>query len=206
MDTRKSPISSNAIDLILHVGKDNYTVPGYIREAREWGVSKRIPGKSIPEGIVPGVSRLFLWHDEVIPIVEAPGKTLKGVVDFLITNGGIFAAAAETDLAEPWRPEELLLPADYVPPNVLTVTMAIQDSPRRAEIERTFDIRWQGGVFCWTYLGKIQCVLANDVEELPDEAKALGDAVEGVHIEYVGADGEPLEDEHTFPTTQDNEE
>lgn len=52
-------------DLLMWVGKDFYpTVGGFIEEAREHGVNKRIPVVGTPPPVVPGFTRLFLahWH------------------------------------------------------------------------------------------------------------------------------------------------
>lgn len=50
-------------DLLMWVGKDFYpTVGGFIEEAREHGVNKRIPAVGEPPPVVPGFTRLFLAH------------------------------------------------------------------------------------------------------------------------------------------------
>ena len=51
------------VDIIMWIGEDNYTVSEFIEEAKAMGVSKRIPANSIPEGIIPGRSRLSLSRD-----------------------------------------------------------------------------------------------------------------------------------------------
>jgi hypothetical protein len=48
LEARQHPVDPNAIDLLMMIGADHYTVPTYIREARSAGVSKRIPSTSIP--------------------------------------------------------------------------------------------------------------------------------------------------------------
>lgn len=50
-------------DLLMWVGKDFYpTVGGFIEEAREYGVNKRLPAVGEPPPVVPGFTRLFLAH------------------------------------------------------------------------------------------------------------------------------------------------
>lgn len=50
-------------DLLMWVGKDFYpTVGGFIEEAREHGVNKRLPAVGEPPPVVPGFTRLFLAH------------------------------------------------------------------------------------------------------------------------------------------------
>jgi len=50
-------------DLLMWVGKDSYpTAAGFIDEAMEHGVNKRIPAIGEPPTVVPGFTRLFLAH------------------------------------------------------------------------------------------------------------------------------------------------
>ena len=54
------------IDIIMWAGEEHYTVGSFIREAERMGVSKRIPRTAIPEGIVPGQSRILIKHRQAI--------------------------------------------------------------------------------------------------------------------------------------------
>lgn len=187
METMPSPFMKSAIDLLMHVGSDNYTVPRYLREAKEWGVSKRIPGNSIPEGIVPGVSRLFLWHSEVIPLVRAEEKNLQDVALWLVKLGVLSEEKYHVfEFDRPWHPEEILLPSSFVPPFILKLTCMIQDLEldKRRELEREFKIEWQGAIFSWTYIAKPQFV-TNKQGEAPAEVVAqYGDKLDYVNVTY----------------------
>jgi hypothetical protein len=181
----------------MYVGSE-YTVPAYIREAREWGVSKRIPANSIPEGIVPNVSRLFLWHTEVIPMIRAAGKTMADLAEKLVGMGWLGADQVLLyDLDEPWSPAEQLLPDSYVPPDILVLTNVIQEQEPaiRREIEKEFGIEWQGAVFCWTYLSKPQLVVPNGQEVTDGVIDQFGPDIDYVTVRYQGSEGEEESDE-----------
>jgi hypothetical protein len=192
----------DAVDLLAQVGADNYTVPQFIREAKMAGVSKRIPAKSIPHGIVPGVSRLFLWHSMCIPLVRAEGQSMFDLVTRLIEMGKLSTDEARVlELDEPWCPDALLLPADYVPPFILRLTCIIQDlpGPERSKLEKDFEIEWQGGCFAYTFLGQVQVVMPKNAtdDDIPEHFRELGDEVEYVKVDYTEADPQatPLFDE-----------
>jgi hypothetical protein len=192
LEARKHPVDSIAIDLLMMIGSDRYTVPAYIREARAAGVSKRIPSTGIPQGIVPGLSRLFLWHNQVIPLVRAEGKSLFDLVTRLIEMGKLNQDTARTlELAEHWCPTDLLLPADYVPAHILRVTCIIQDlkPSERRKLEKDFEIEWQGAVFSWSYLGRVQCVVPENATEddIPEHLRGRDD-LDFVKVDYIEDD------------------
>ena len=179
-----------AVDLLMLVG-DEYTVPAYIRESQAAGVSKRIPATAIPQGIVPGISRLFLWHMKVIPVVGVDGLSMFDLVTGLINMAKLTVDEAKTfELNDPWKPDDLpLLPYSYVPQHILRLTCIIQDLParQRKQFEDDFKIEWQPAVFSWCHLGKVQYVLPNDASEadIPDAVMAMADEVDFVKVEYV---------------------
>jgi hypothetical protein len=182
-----NPLYPKAIDLLMHVG-EVYTVPEYIKEAKQWGVSKRIPLDGIPNGIIPNVSRIFLWHSEVIPLIRAEGKTLGSLALKLLEMGLLdLTAIIEYEFDCPWSTSEgYLLPDGYVPPHILRITCIIQaqEPAVRREIEKEFQIEWQGGIFLWSYLGKPQYTVGKD-GVVPDEvADKYGDSIDYVQISY----------------------
>jgi hypothetical protein len=185
--------TTKPVDLLALVGDDNYTVPQYIEESKRYGVSKRVALNAIPEGIVPGVSRLFLWHTKAIPLIRAYGCSLRDVVARLMSMGAITQDEATVyELGENWSvPDGLLEPSSYVPPHILVVTCAIQrlEPGDRRAIERDFEIEWQGGIFSWCYLGQVQMVLPDDATEddIPEDVRYRGD-IDFVKVEYVGVD------------------
>ena len=187
MQVMPHPMIPKAIDILMYVGGDNYTVPAYLSEAKQWGVSKRIPSGSIPDGLIPGVSRIFLWHNEAIPLVRAEGKTMRDLTDLLVEKNLLDEQTATIlELREPWKPEEHLLPSSYVPPHVLRLTCIIQlQEPHvRREIEKALEIEWQGGVIMWSYLGKPQYIVGKDGKVPTEIAQKYGDILEYVQVEY----------------------
>ena len=95
METLQSPFSAKAVDLVLWVGQESYPkATPYVREAEELGVSKRIPVNSLPEGVVNGITRLFLKHRRAIPVVTAKGKTFQDLVNKLVELSLIATAQA----------------------------------------------------------------------------------------------------------------
>lgn len=75
-------------DVLMWVGTTHYpTIEEFVAEAREHGISKRI-GR-VPKGIVPGISRLFLAHDEgILGDAVIFGYAIIGQVEML-TDGTI---------------------------------------------------------------------------------------------------------------------
>lgn len=180
---------SEATDLMLMVGLEYYkTLQQFVDEAEMWGVSKRIPSSAIPNGIVPGVSRMFLWYPEVIPVVTAEGKTFAELVTLLY---GWRPPAS--DLLQPWNPALPLTPGDPIPESIMQVTFSLQGHSKRRELEREFGIQWQAAVFGWCYLDAVQYTVPEG-EEVPEEVYAkYGDSLKYVTIEY--ADDEEGEEE-----------
>lgn len=203
METLPHPLVNNAVDLLMQVGKEFYPrISVFIKEANEWGVSKRIPIKSVPEGIVPGVSRMFLWHSEAIPV---PGKGLLALVSALVENNlladDMYHALGDDD----WEPADAFLPDSYVPDNILRVAMALQDAPPglRADLEERYEVTWQPGVFMYTVLGQLEYVVGKEETEMPQEVSRLGDIVKPVTVEYVDENGEPLAAQPKAETAKD---
>ena len=189
LETLPHPIDPEAIDLLLHVGKDNYTLPRYMREAHRWGISKRLSATSIPspEKIKPGYSRIFLWFDEVIPVVQMPGCTLADLTAHLIELGLLaFDTAKALDLDEAWVPEEHLLPSSYVPPHICRIACIIQDQkPKlRREIEEKFMICWQGAIFMWAYCGRLQFIVGEGKQPPEDVVSRYGDSIDYISVDY----------------------
>jgi hypothetical protein len=163
-------------DFLMMVGKEHYTVPQFIAEAKEWGVSKRIPINSIPEGLVPNLSRLFLWHPQAIPVINAPGRTYQDLAELLIQNGCIARDAI---------PEEIL-EGDPSNKGMIDLTCAFWSAEKdvQGDITAALDLTWQGGVFGYTSLQNPRVVLPDGVEELPENMKHLEGKVQLIHVKY----------------------
>ena len=186
-----------AIDLLLHVG-DQYSLPGAIKEYSDWGPSKRVSLEGLPlDRLIPGMSRGFLWHSKVLPLIRAEGKTLADLTIDLVARGVLTPEEATAhDLGQPWRPAEgKLSPSDYVPPSIMVVSCAIQlqKSDVRRAIIQEFGIEWQGAVFMVFYLGLPEVVVPEGTTEVADAfAEKYGDHVRYVSVKYVDESGDPI--------------
>ena len=186
---RPNPLVEDAVDILMMVGEEHYTVQAFVEEAVSWGVSKKINPKSIPNGIVPNVSRIFVWHPRAIPVVTADGKTFKDLG--MATLEGTLERPEVweqhySDLLSEWKPEELLLPADYVPPHIMKITYYLQALESKAynQLDKEFGIQWQGGVIGYSYLGFIQYVCREGEDEVPEELAHI-ENIMPVKIEYI---------------------
>lgn len=162
-------------DFLMMVGKEHYTVPQFISEAKTWGVSKRIPVTSLPEGLVPGISRLILWHPQAIPVIGAAGKTLRDLACALIEQGCLAQAMVKEIMEDG-------------PTNTGTLELTCAFWRAQKEIQETItlalDLTWQGGVFGYTYLQDPRVVLPKGIEDLPEKLKHLEGKVSLIHVAY----------------------
>lgn len=153
-----------SLDLIMWAGEDNYTVSGFIKEARMQGVSKRIPKNAIPEGIAFAHSRLFIKHRRAIIDCE----DWEVFVQELIGHG------------------YLHLPIQvYSKDIMLYAVMAMEDMHDKNrvlwnEYIEAFNITWHPGVIGYAYITGIQYVVKENEEGLPEEYAYLEGYVEPV--------------------------
>jgi hypothetical protein len=150
---------------------------------------------SIPEGLIPGVSRMFLWHSHAIPIVQAPNLSMVDLAKELIERGLLDTDFDPEDFT--WNPADwALLPDDYVPPGTLQVTCAVQrDRKLRSHLEEKYLIKWQGGVICYVPIGKLRYILKKDETDLPEHLQPYRHLIDAVRVVRVDDDGNPLEDQ-----------
>ena len=60
-----------AADILMCVGAEHYETPQhFIVEAQNMGVSKRLPLKAPPQGLVPGLSRVFFRHERACAVFD----------------------------------------------------------------------------------------------------------------------------------------
>ena len=193
MELRDSLVDPRAVDLLLHVGLE-YSVPQYLAEAEEMGVSKRISITSIPERLVPSVSKVFLWHSQAIPFVTAPGKTMVDLVADLQVRRLLDMDFDPEDFD--WSPSDWLLPDDYVPPGTLQVTCAIQQNREVwTKLNEEYKLKWQGGCVAYSVIGKIRYILKDDETDIPEYLHPYRHLVDAVRVVRVDDDGKPLDDQ-----------
>lgn len=185
MQTMQSPFKTGAVDLLFQIGNEHYTLGQAIAEYKRWGGSRKIPFGSIPKGHIPGVTRYFYWHRNVIPMVTAEGKTMADLTRHLVDKGFISQGLQQL-VGEKWDPKVYLLPDDYVAPGIVELAVIIQDLPGKeyAELVKLFGIQWQGAVFMWGISGKPQIVVPKGEEPKAEHVAEFGDMVQYVNVDY----------------------
>ncbi len=153
---------SGIVDVIMWAGENNYSVSEFINEARKMGVSKRIPRNSIPEGIVPGRSRLFIKHKKAI---------VSGIdLDDLLKELNLY----------PFLPEHMLQ-------LVMQLEQIREDDPEYFyKLVGEHELTWSPGVIGYSYISSIQYVVEEGEEGLPKDLAHIK-YLEPVKMEY--ADG-----------------
>ncbi|HEC65135.1 hypothetical protein LCGC14_2247890 [marine sediment metagenome] len=155
---------SGIVDVIMWAGENNYSVSEFINEARKMGVSKRIPRNSIPEGIVPGRSRLLIKHKKAIVKTE-----LESDYPLLIDN---------------------LIVNDYPVSegSMLSVVMALENLYKEdiefwREFIYVYGITWHPGVIGYSYITGLQYVVEEEEEDLPEDLAHIK-YLEPIKMEY----------------------
>jgi len=151
------------IDIIMWAGEKQYTVSSFIIEARIMGVSKRIPRNSIPEGIIPGRSRLLIKHKKAI----LHGNDL----DQLVTRLNVGS------------PYTITLPDDMLALVMVLEAVKEQDPVIWKQLVEEFELTWSPGVIGYSYISSIQYVVEEGEEELPDDLAHI-QYLEPVKVEY----------------------
>ncbi len=166
-------METKPVDLLMWVGEE-YTVSEFIREAERMGVSKRIAKTSIPEGVVPGKSKLLIKHR--FAIVNSPR------LDELAEQTGL----------------GLKMPDD-----MLRLTIALEDLRDQRDQEyfqewqilvKDFEITWSPGVIGYTTITGIQYVAKETEEGLPENLAHMDDLIEPVRVLPEGTDLSQLAD------------
>lgn len=187
---------SSTPSIIMFAGEDNYTLASFLDEAEFAGVSKRIPANSIPQGLVPGASKIFIAHPKAIVLVGADGLTLEDLAYRLLEMGFItaeqWADLVDLDMPkEAWQKMELE-PFDPVPSCMLDIAYALSavGGSRLRDLEQEFQISYIPGVIGFSHVTRLEYVLPNDVTELPSNIDpALKNAIDAsyvtpVHVHY----------------------
>ena len=153
------------VDIIMWIGEDNYTVSEFIEEAKAMGVSKRIPANSIPEGIIPGRSRLLIKHRKAI---------IHGIdLDQLIEALNDLYAFPEYEL-----PDGMLH-------LVMTLEEIKEENPERwKRWVDSYELTWHPGVIGYSYITGVQFVVEEGEEGLPEELAHLDYLIEPVRMSY----------------------
>lgn len=185
MQTIANPLMPGVIDLKMFIGQDNYSVADATHEYERMGFSKRLPLSSIPEGILPGVSRFFAAHMKAIIHVTTEGKTLKDLVDRMWELNLLGETKGIVEIIEGWDPPEELMPNDMVPEGMLALVIAYEEAPGkdRAALHREFGIKRTPGIFGWSYIANLRYICKEDEDELPEDLQNIA-FLEPVKVVY----------------------
>lgn len=172
--------------ILMTVGRQYYTLAEYIDEAKEMGVSKRIAMTAIPEGLVPGMSKIFIAHPDAIVKVTADGKCLADLVRVVLGETYV-----SPDFAPYWE-QEKIQPDEVIPDHMLSLTYAFSKLPaaERAKLTAEYGLVFHMGVIGYTFFEGVQFVMPAGETELPENARQLLPLVESgyvqpVHVTYV---------------------
>jgi len=152
------------VDVIMWAGEEHYTVGSFIREAEQMGVSKRIPATAIPEGIIPGQSRILIKHRQAI---------VQGMLDELVLE-----LAYTYDL-----PDEYAVADGMLRLVMFLEDLKVSDPVAWESLVEIYELTWTSGVIGYSYITSIQYVAQDFEDDLPEELSHLEGYVEPVRIE-----------------------
>lgn len=188
---------SKATSVLVCVGKQYYKLHEMIEEYTRYGISKRIPLQSIPEGLERGLSRIFVAHPDAIVKVRAHKKSLNDLA-YALYEAGLISGddwVRLVDLEEPYWTGTELNPGDSVPLQMLVIAQAYSeaDAALQKKLKDEFELDFCMGVVGYTTFEGFQYVVEKGKETLPaelDEFKHLLDNgyITPVHVEYLEDD------------------
>lgn len=181
-------IQSQVPSALSWVGEDNYTFAQAVDECMSMGVSRRINLKGIPEGFVPGVSKIFLVHPKAI-IRVAFGSLWELLYDLMLL--GYISTRAWEDLIANEYEDKLpytarLEPYDFVPKDAgLAAYYVSKVTPAEYKyLDDKYKFTFSPGVFGYAPFGEFQYVLKPGESDLPKELQHLEGYVEPVKVLY----------------------
>lgn len=181
--------------ILMCVGKEHYALHEMLVEYKLMGPSKRIPLTTIPEGLIPLQSKIFISHPDAIIKVTAEGKTLADLAEAIQEFGAweyqAYEGIAERLAEKPFWTGEELNAEDYVPDDMLFIAQAMSALPtayRNGLVEK-FELEFCMGVVGYSHFTEIQLVLPGGVDELPEDMQHLEPLIEAgvikpVWVEY----------------------
>jgi hypothetical protein len=175
-----------ALSLLTIYGLEFYALHEVIEENEAYGVSKRIPITSIPEGLEKGASKIFCAHPHAIVRVTVEGKTLADLA-YALLEEGFFTLAQWNKLVEldqPYWTGEELQPYDFVPESMLEISMALSKSENWKVLMDEFKIEFCMGVIGYTPFTGFQYIAGDNEDGLPPELEHLDGYIEPVHVVY----------------------
>jgi hypothetical protein len=178
-----------APSLLMCVGRQHYSLAEFVEEAESHGLSKRIPVNSIPEGLVPGLSKIFVAHPDAIVKVRVSDRTLIGLACELVDLGTLSQEkfADLVDMEKPFWTGQELHADDFVPAGMLDITLALSKTSDedRARLIHDYDLEFVMGVFGWSLFSGFQLVLPKGEGSLPQDLDHLDPLVDSGYVEMV---------------------
>lgn len=185
-------MSEPVTSLLMCVGEQYYKLHEFVDEAEVMGISKRIPLKGIPQGLVKYKSKFFVAHPKAILKVTAEGKTLQGLAFDLLTLGVLPDEQWHdmVDLEQPyWTGAELdsqeILPGCMY--NIAYAFSKLDDKMSRRLVEE-YGIEFCMGIFGYALFTGFELVLDRNENEVPSDMEDIKDLVESGYVEMVHVD------------------
>lgn len=177
------------VSILMCIGEDNYSLADIIDEAKEQGLSKRIPITNIPKGIERGISKLLVAHPKAILKVCDPKFTIEDLIVELFDNDYVseYLIMAFSDASTYWEYDKFEA-SDYVPAGMLKLAYHFSMLPTKMQDEliKKYDIRFCMGVIGYAPITNIQYVLKPGETDLPNEIAHLDGYVQPVQVKRIG--------------------
>jgi len=168
-------MESKPSDLLMWVGEEHYPEPeDFAAECMRQGLSKRIALNNIPEGIVPGQSRLFVIHPRAGLALESD-YTLQELHDALSGLG--------SELVQVWLQDWNRNPS-WVCRQIWKYSAESVDASMLAALGLLveFEAKLVPAIFGYVYLTGTQYVCKEGEEDVPKQLRGKG--VEPVRVIY----------------------
>lgn len=185
-------MNETAVSLLMCVGEQYYKFHEFVDEAQVQGISKRIPLKGIPQGLVKYKSKIFVAHPKAILKVTTEGKTLHGLGFDLLTLGVLPEEQWHemVDLDAPYWTGTELSSQDIVPNCMYNIAYAfskLDDRMSRRLVEE-YGIEFCMGIFGYALFTGFELVLDRNEHDVPNDMKDMADLIESGYVEMVHVD------------------
>lgn len=179
-------MSDRPASILMCVGKSFYELHEMVEEYQDMGISKRLPITSIPDGLIPYKSKLFVAHPDAIIRVTVDGKTLLDLAldladEELLTADEVYEI---TMMEEDFWFSDDLNSEDPIPEPMLTLALAYSRSQHKAHYIGAYGVETCMGVVGYAYMDRLEYVVRDGEETLPEELAHLDDELELTSYTY----------------------
>lgn len=168
--------------LIMCVGRKFYKLHEMVEEYQLMGISKRISITSLPEGVKPLESKIFVAHPDAI-VQVGPEFLLFDLARMLYDEGLLTQEEVEEVGIYDWVMPDFE-PTTEVPRPMLTLALALSKSPNKSMYDAAYHIKYIQGIVGFAYLERLEYVAREGETELPAQYAHLEDEVEVVKYTY----------------------